>query len=223
MLKELVSFAYHAPKALYLSKKLPHAELYDLLMLRAEKMGMDRWRQELVGDLSGSVLEIGCGTGLMFPYYPKTLRVMATEIFADFLEPAKGRARTAPATIELSMGAGEAIPFKDELFDCVVVGLVMCSVQDPAKVLQEIRRVLKPTGELRLIEHVISPKPVSAFLMNKLNPLWLHLNKQNCHMNRDTEATIAASGFHLQEVVPFKILPQGIPAFPMRWIRAFPA
>ena len=222
MLKELLNFAWHAPKAYYLSKTLPQSQLYDLLMLKVEKLGMAKWRAELVGNLSGHVLEIGCGTGLMFPYYPKATQVQAIEPFPKFLDAAKERKRTSPAKINIIAAEGEAIPFKENRFDFVVVGLVMCSVKNQERFLNEIRRVLKPDGEIRLIEHVISKKPVSAFLMDKLNPIWLHLNKQNCHMNRDTEAIIQAHGFHLEDVRSFKILPQGIPAFPMRWIRAVP-
>jgi len=222
MLKELLSFAWHAPKVYYLSRTLPHAELYDLLMLRAEQQGMAQWRRELVQDMSGRILEIGCGTGLMFRHYGKDARVAAIEPFADFVGVAKQRRQSNPASITLTCADGQSLPFRDDQFDFVVVGLVMCSVDQPEAFLREIRRTLKPTGELRLIEHVISDKPASAYLMDKLNPIWLQLNKQNCHMNRTTEAVIRANGFDLVEARPFKLYPKGIPAFPMRWMRAVP-
>lgn len=223
MLKEVLHFLAHAPKTLSLSLKLPHPEFYDTLMLRADDRGMAAWRTALAADLRGEVLEIGCGTGLMFPYYPQSIRLSAVELVPEFLELAIQRAAKSPAQISLLVGDGLELPFAGGRFDNVIFGLVLCSVASVPKVLSETHRVLKPTGEIRLIEHVRSEHRLSGTLMDLMNPLWLALNGQGCNLNRQTETLLLENGFSITEVLPFQIFSPGIPAFPMRWMRAVPA
>ncbi len=222
MFKELIHFVRHAPGTLALLKKLSHAELYDRLMLKGEEAGMAAWRAALTAGVRGKVLEIGCGTGLMFPYYAPDVRLAAVELEPEFLELAKGRADEAAAKIRLFVGDGAHLPFSARHFDYVIVSLVLCSVGSVEDVLTECRRVLAHGGELRLIEHVRSDRPVSGAVMDLLNPLWLRLNRQGCHMNRKTEVLIQQSDFIVDESRPFKIFAPGIPAFPMRWMRVRP-
>ncbi len=220
MIRELIHFLVHTPATLALSRRLPHPQLYDTLMLRADERGMSSWRATLVENLHGDVLEIGCGTGLMFPYYPNEICLAAVELIPDFLELAKSRARKSDARISLFHGDGAQLPFSERRFDFVIFGLVLCSVRSVAEVLQETRRVLKPDGEIRLIEHVRSAQPFHGAVMDALNPVWKFLNQQNCHMNRRTESLLEENSFRVTESRPFKIFSPGIPAFPMRWLRA---
>jgi SAM-dependent methyltransferase len=220
MIRELLHFVVHAPETLALSRRLLHPQLYDTLMLRAEDRGMSIQRASLLENLHGDVLEIGCGTGLMFPYYPNEVCLAAVELIPDFLDLAKSRARKSDARISLFLGDGAQLPFSEQRFDFVIFGLVLCSVRSVAEVLKETRRVLKPDGEIRLVEHVRSAQPVHGAVMDALNPLWKFLNQQNCHMNRRTEALLEENGFRVTESRPFKIFSPGMPAFPMRWLRA---
>ena len=90
----------------------------------------------------------------------------------------------------------EALPFRTGAFDTVVSGLVFCSVGDPARGLAEIRRVLAPGGELRMLEHVRSPVPWRARWEDRIQPLWTRVSG-GCHPNRDTEAAVEANGFRI--------------------------
>lgn len=223
MLRELAHLFVSAPSALRLKLKYSHQEeVYDAVMAVVDAAGLRDFRRELVSDLSGDILEIGAGTGLMFEHYAKGARVTALEPDGAFAERAKPRRAAAAASIEVVAGSAEHLPFADASFDAVVVGLVLCSVQDVERALSEIARVLRPGGEARLIEHVASERKVAARLMDWLDPLWLKLNGQGCHMNRATVAALVEHGFVLREVRPFQIFSAGLPAFPMRWIRAAP-
>jgi ubiquinone/menaquinone biosynthesis C-methylase UbiE len=122
--------------------------------------------------------------------------------------------------VELRPGDAEKLDFDKGRFDAVVASLVLCSVTSPEHVLAEIRRVLKPGGELRLVEHVVSDRPVSAVLMRAFDPIWLRLNGQGCRMSRDTEKTLERASFEIVERHPFQIFAPGLPAFPMRRLRA---
>ena len=94
------------------------------------------------------------------------------------------RARSAVASIEVRQASAEAIPAAEHSQDAVVVSLLLCSVENIERVLGEVRRVLKPGGKLALIEHVRSDGAVAGPLMDVLDPVWLYLNRQGCHMNR---------------------------------------
>ncbi|MFQ5638921.1 MAG: class I SAM-dependent methyltransferase [bacterium] len=220
MLKELLHFTVHAPSTLAMKRKLSHVELYDTLMLRAEDAGLAKWRAALVEDVAGRVLEIGCGTGLMFQHYNPGASLSAIEPEAEFLESAKKRAESSPAQVFLALSDGQMLPFHSDSFDYVIVSLVLCSVPSVKTVLDEIKRVLKDGGELRLIEHVRSTRPLNGLVMDILNPLWRALNNQGCNMNRETESALEKNGFELKEVKPFKTFTPGLPAFPNRWIKA---
>ena len=90
----------------------------------------------------------------------------------------------------------EALPFRDGVFDTVVSGLVFCSVPDPRRGLAEVRRVLRPAGALRMLEHVRSTRRWKARAQDALQPVWTRLTG-GCHPNRDTERTVEAAGFRI--------------------------
>ena len=222
MIRGILQFALHARQIIALSKRLSQPELYDNLMLKAEKLGLGQWRSSLVKDLEGDILEIGCGTGLMFPHYKRNVRLVATEFASDFLELAKARTATMTEGLTLTLSDGQQLPFNSETFDCVVIALVLCTAPVPELVIAETKRVLKRGGQIRLIEHVRSPRGISGFLMKTFNSLWLGLNKHGCNMHRLIDAVLEQSGISLEEVRPFKVRVPGMPAFPMRWIKARP-
>lgn len=147
-------------------------------------------------------------------------RVTALEPDHNFAARAAVPAATAQATVELVDGTAEKLPFDDARFDAAVVCLVLCSVQSVHDVLGELRRVLKPGAELRLLEHVCSDKPVAAFFMRSFNWLWRLLNGQGCNMHRRPLPVLRAAGFEIDSVEPFQVFSAGLPAFPMRRIVA---
>ncbi len=168
--------------------------LYDAFMAVAERTGLGRWRAWLAGGAAGRVLDLGCGTGRNLPYYRR-----GTATGADPSAQNLARARRR-AAVPLVRARAEALPFKDGSFDTVVCGLVLCSVEDPAAALAELRRVLAPEGSLRLLEHVRSRHPWEARLQDRLQPLWTRV-AGGCRPNRETEEAVEAAGF--------RILPEG--------------
>jgi ubiquinone/menaquinone biosynthesis C-methylase UbiE len=165
------------------------AALYDRIAVSEEKKFLGAVRRDLLQDLTGDVLEIGAGTGMNFLHYPKGAKVIATEPDPYMLERARERLADASASIDLRQVSTEDLPFADGSFDFVVSTLVLCSVQSPLKVLSEIKRVLKPGGELRLYEHVRSRNPAGGFAQDAITPLWKWIGA-GCHPNRDTERSV---------------------------------
>ncbi|WP_375769656.1 class I SAM-dependent methyltransferase [Archangium gephyra] len=168
------------------------ALLYDAVMVPAGWFGLNHARQRLVEGLSGHVLEVGTGTGLLLPVYPPGVSTVAIDIDPGLL----ARARLRRPGVTLLQADVQRLPFSDGSFDAVVACLVFCTVEDPARGLAEIRRVLRPGGQLRLLEHVRSPHPTVARIQDRLTPAWSHL-AMGCQLNRDTVSLVAASGFRI--------------------------
>jgi ubiquinone/menaquinone biosynthesis C-methylase UbiE len=220
MLKEIGHFVRTAKEIVPLQKQYPRNQFSDLIMSRADEQGFADVRRELVGDLKGRVLEVGCGTGTMFQYYGRDARVEAIEPEDDFLEMAITRARESGGRIQAATGDGMHLPFANETFDAVVFGLVLCSVPSVEKVLGEANRVLRPGGELRALEHVRSEETIAGLLMDVFNPVWMRMNKQGCRLNRNPLGAIEATGFVIDHVMSFKRFDTIMPAFPVRRVRA---
>lgn len=191
------------------------AAIYDRLNAGAERTFLRPAREEIVGRASGRVLEIGCGTGASFPYYTAAAEVFATEPDPHMLARARRRVADLGRAIDIRQAPAEALPFPDASFDAVVSTLVLCTVTDPARTLAEIRRVLRPGGELRFYEHVRHEHAFGAFWQDLVTPLW-HRLFAGCHPNRDTAGLLRASGFTIVQLVATTPLP---PIPPLYFIR----
>ena len=167
--------------------------LYDLVSRGSEGKGIGELRRRLLASLEGEVVEIGAGTGLNLPYYERARRVVALEPSASMAKQLRKRIAEARVPVELAVGTAEALPFEDDSFDAAVVTFVLCSVREPAAALAEIRRVLRPGGQLVLLEHVRGEGRVARW-QDALTPLSRRLSG-NCHLNRDTLAAVRAAGF----------------------------
>ena len=178
----------------------------------SEKTYMEPLRREIVGQAKGVVLEVGAGNGLNFAFYDLKCveSVEATEPDSAMLKYAEKRATAAPVPVTLTQASVEQLPFADAYFDCVVCTLVFCSVNDSLRGLQEIYRVLKPEGQLLMVEHVRSEHNGIAFVQDMLTPL-TRLFLGNCHWNRTTEQTVDRAGFrvvtHERRIVAGEMLP----------------
>lgn len=168
--------------------------LYDAVCALCEATGLARWRSWVVGDARGRVLDLGCGTGRNLLLLPVGTRTVGLEPSWEALQRARRRAPRVP----LVVGSAEALPFRDAAFDTVVSGLVFCSVKDPHRGLLEVRRVLRPDGQLRMLEHVRSTRAWKARLQDLLQPAWTRITG-GCHPNRDTEGAVEAGGFQIEE------------------------
>jgi ubiquinone/menaquinone biosynthesis C-methylase UbiE len=172
--------------------------LYDLMAGRAERAGIGERRGALLADLEGDVVEIGSGTGASLPHYERATRVVAVEPDESMASRLPAKKAEASVPVEVVSSHAEELPFPDESFDAAVFAFVLCSVGDPALVLEEARRVLKPNGKLVLLEHVRGEGRVARW-QERLTPLHRKLSG-NCHLNRDTRATVEAAGFDVSDV-----------------------
>lgn len=187
----------------------PHpvfARIYERLSPGWEKDGQAELRARTLARLSGRVVEVGAGNGLNFGHYPAAVtEVVAVEPEPYLRERAAERAAEAPVPVSVVAGDADALPLADGEADAVVTSLVLCSVPDQASALAEARRVLKPGGELRFYEHVVSHKRgKAAFQRAFTKTVWKRVSG-GCHMDRDTGRAIADAGFEITELdrVPF--------------------
>jgi ubiquinone/menaquinone biosynthesis C-methylase UbiE len=175
-------------------------------MRMVERGPLGRWRDDLLSDLRGDVLEIGAGTGSNFTRYPTSARVKAFEPDPFMLKRAQAAIiETRLTNVDVRHAAAEALPVHESSFDVVVSTLVLCTVQDPARSLQEITRVLRPGGELRFIEHVRG-EGFLAKTQDFIQPAWGWIGA-GCHANRPTEQTIRDAGFQITQLEHHKLAP----------------
>ena len=178
------------------------AAVYDRFMRGSEEACLAQWRAELLRDLSGAVLEVGAGTGVTLPHYPKSIaRLVLCEPDAHMRRKLKRKVDAfALNNVEISDASLDSLPFKAGEFDAVVCSLVLCSVPDQPAALAAIARVLKPGGRLVFLEHVAADgRPERLKWQRRIEPVWKHL-MGNCHLTRRTEAAIAAAGFRIERI-----------------------
>jgi ubiquinone/menaquinone biosynthesis C-methylase UbiE len=166
-------------------------------------------RDELLAGLTGQVVEIGAGNGASFAHYPDTVKeLLAVEPEPYLRRRAVDRAASAPVPTRVIDAVAEALPLEDQSADGAVATVVLCSVENPDRAAQELRRVLKPGGELRFLEHVRAPGPRKARLQRFLDRprLWPRL-AGGCHCGRDTIAALEAAGLRVEEIRRFDLGP----------------
>ncbi|MGW5051419.1 class I SAM-dependent methyltransferase [Actinokineospora sp. NPDC004072] len=181
--------------------------MYERISREAERRGTTGHRDRALAGLSGRVIEIGAGNGLNFGHYPDTVtEVVAVEPEDRLRALAEQAAEQAPVPVRVVAGHANALPVEDNSLDAAVASLVLCSVPDVGGALAEIRRVLRPGGELRFFEHVRSDKPWWGLLQDAITPLWSRAGG-GCHPNRDTAAAIRAAGFEIERLDRFSYAP----------------
>ncbi len=176
------------------------AQNYDRGMWLPERAGLRMMRQRLLAQAEGSTLEIGTGTGANLPLYQPDIRVTAVELRPAHLAAAANKARrNGRHQVTVACADAMDLPFARGSFDTVVGTLVFCSIREPSEALAEIRRVLRPGGQLLLLEHVRGQTALTRRLTDWLHPLWFAMQGE-CHLNRETAATVATAGFRLESV-----------------------
>ena len=174
----------------------------------ADGAGVGEHRDELLSNLSGTVVEVGSGPGSNFIHYPATVR----EVIALEPEPyLRERSFRAPSKVPVRvLGAiAEQLPIATGSVDAVVFALVLCSVTSPLVALHEAARILRDGGQLRFYEHVRSLDPRLARRQDRVDLVWPHI-AGGCHCNRDTESYIAAAGFRTTSIRHLEFRPRGI-------------
>jgi ubiquinone/menaquinone biosynthesis C-methylase UbiE len=183
------------------------AAMFDRMMGPAEKSFMKDAREYAAGGAKGRVLEIGCGTGANFAYYTEAAtEVVATEPDPYMLERANAKAGDATRPLTIKQAGAEDLPFEDESFDTVVDTINMCTIGDLPRGLAEMKRVLKPGGELRFYEHVRYKNPIGALAQDVAAPVWGWFGA-GCHPNRNVARSIREAGFDITQLKRYAPLP----------------
>ena len=170
------------------------------LMSRHEPADIRHHRDELLAGLSGRVIELGAGTGSNFAHYPPTVEeVVAVEPEPYLRDRARAAAAHADVRISVLDGVADHLPADDCSFDVAVACLVLCTVPDQAPALAELRRVLRPDGELRFYEHVLSERPAIARSQRAVDLIFWPRAFGGCHTARDTPAAIAEAGVEVED------------------------
>ena len=169
-----------------------------LARLELRQGGDKQWR-ELFDGMSGRVIDVGPGSGVGFAFYPAAVtEVLAVEPEAYMRSQAEPAAASAPVPVQVVDGLADSLPAEDGSFDVAVTGRVLCSVPDQAAALAEIRRVLRPGGELRFYEHVVAGKPPLAAAQRTADRVFWTRAMGGCHTSRDTVAAMERAGFAVE-------------------------
>lgn len=168
--------------------------ILDLVM---QQKHLTQYRRAVVAAARGRVLEIGVGSGLNFPLYGKQVElVCGIDPSPRLLAIARRRAKGLGVPVDFLLGSATAIPLADDSVDTVVMTWTLCSIPDPLAALREMRRVLKPDGNLCFVEHGLSPDPGVERWQHRITPAWRRI-AGGCHLDRKIDELIRLAGFEL--------------------------
>nr|WP_300003343.1 methyltransferase domain-containing protein [Tissierella sp.] len=174
------------------------SKVYDLMEKPMEVMSNDKWREQLMEKIEGSeVLEVGVGAGKNLLYYREDLNITGIDFSEKMLEKAKKKVKNHKNIDLIEMDAQD-MKFEDNTFDTVVTSCVFCSVPDPVKGLEEIRRVCKNGGKVVMLEHMRSNNPLAGRLMDLFN--FIPLNIWGANINRRTMENLIRAGFDEKDI-----------------------
>jgi ubiquinone/menaquinone biosynthesis C-methylase UbiE len=159
-----------------------------------------RWREQVTAGLSGTVVEIGFGSGLNLPAYPPEVHhVYAVEPVLTARRLAEERIAASHVTVEHVALRGESIPLDDGSCDGALSTFTLCTIPAVEEALAEVRRVLRPGGRLHFLEHGLSPDPAVATWQRRLEPIQKRV-ADGCHLTRDSAQLVLAAGFEIERV-----------------------
>jgi ubiquinone/menaquinone biosynthesis C-methylase UbiE len=179
--------------------------LYDRFLLphiihRVCRVGMaEEQRRLLVPLAAGNVLEIGIGSGHNLPFYDtdQVDHILGIDPAEELWALRENPLPSVP--FEYTPASAENIPAENDIFDTVLITYTMCSIPDLPRALQEIKRVLKPSGRLLFCEHGKAPDSRVAFWQEHITPVWKQFGG-GCHLNRDIPRLLVENGFHIMEL-----------------------
>ncbi len=168
------------------------ARFYDAFFAVMERSGLTELRRDLLAQAQGRCLEIGAGSGLNLEHWPPDAELVVSEPFEPMAAELRKKVGDSRPATEVVVAAGESLPFPDDSFDTVALTMVLCTAPDPAAVLAEVERVLRPGGRFLFLEHVRAREERLARWQDRLHGPW-YVFGHGCHCNRDIAATLAAS------------------------------
>ncbi len=158
------------------------------------------YRERVVAAAHGRVLEIGIGSGLNLPFYGAAgCVVLGLEPAPRLIGMAREAAQGASIPVAFIEGSAEAIPLDPHSVDCVVITWTLCTIPDAAVALGEMRRVLRPLGQLLFVEHGLSPDAGVRRWQDRLTPPWKFI-AGGCHLNRPIRTMIESAGFRCDRI-----------------------
>ncbi|HWX79444.1 MAG TPA: class I SAM-dependent methyltransferase [Steroidobacteraceae bacterium] len=180
---------------LYEDRILPH--VINLAMRNRELLP---YRERVLSSARGRVLEIGIGSGLNLPFYgPQVEEILGLDPVPRLIAMAQVAAGRSKTRVTFITGSAEAIPIDEHSLDTVVTTWTLCSIPNAVGALREMRRVLKPGGQLLFVEHGLAPEENIQKWQNRLTPLWKRIGG-GCHLNRPIGALIESAGFAIRRL-----------------------
>lgn len=179
----------------YSERIVPH-----LIAFAMRNPELAAYRQRVVPAAKGRVLEIGIGSGVNLPLYgPGVTEILGLDPSSKLIEMASKRSGATGKPVSFLESSAEAIPLDKASVDTVVTTWTMCSIPDPATALTEMRRVLRPGGDLLFVEHGRAPEPNVARWQDRLDPIWKPV-AGGCHLNRPIAEMINKAGFRFLDL-----------------------
>lgn len=158
------------------------------------------YRRRLTAAAEGRVLEVGVGSGLNVSLYSaRVTQIVGLDPSTKLLSMARDARSGSTKDIELIEGSAEAIPLEDHTIDTVVTSWTLCTIPDVRRALEEMRRVLKPSGGLLFVEHGRALDEKVVRWQDRLTPVWRRIGG-GCHLNRPIGDLIETSGFTMERL-----------------------
>jgi ubiquinone/menaquinone biosynthesis C-methylase UbiE len=169
-----------------------------VINLSMRQQNLAAYRSRVIPAADGRVLEIGIGSGLNLPFYSPSIEgLIGLDPSPKLLSMTRQNVRLSLRSVELVEGSAEAIPLEDSSIDTVVTTWTLCSIPDAGRALGEMRRVLRPTGRLLIVEHGRAPDPNVVWWQDHLTPVWKRMGG-GCHLNRAIKMLIEGAGFQFE-------------------------
>ena len=179
----------------YEDRVLPH-----LINLAMRNRHLLPYRKRIIPAAEGRVLEIGIGSGLNLPFYQAQVReLFGLEPSPRLVAMARRKARASQRSVNFIEGSADTIPLDDRSIDTVVTTWTLCSIPSALRALAEMKRVLKPGGQLLFVEHGLAPEANIRKWQNRLTPIWKRIGG-GCHLNRPIRELIESAAFSISRV-----------------------
>ena len=181
--------------AFYKDRVLPR--LIDMAMRNRE---LATYRERVLSAAEGRVLEIGIGSGINLPFYgSRVTQVIGLDPAPQLLAMTRAKSQGCSSPLELVEGSAEAIPANLQGFDTIVTTWTLCSIPQASRALAEMRRVLKPGGQLLFVEHGRAPEASVRKWQDRLTPVWKRIGG-GCHLNRPIRELVEDAGFSIDRL-----------------------